>query len=239
MQGKKISIIGPAYNEANIIGDFIKSVLKIIDKGDEIIIVDDNSPDGTWKKVQSFSKRDKRVRLLNRINKRGLASAIRDGAKLARGNVLLWMDVDMDTAIIPKLVAEIGKYDVAIASRYVKNGKDDREFFRVALSYILNFIASLLLDPTVRDYTTGYVATKRRVYNKIHFTEKGYGEYCIEFLYLAKKYGYKIKEVPYVCSLRKSGETKTTPNLLALLRHIAIYLGTVLKLSLNLNNSIR
>lgn len=230
MGKKRVSIIAPVYNEAGNIEEFLTSLLRQIGPNDEIIVVDDNSPDGTWKKVKEISKKDKRVRLLNRLNKRGLASAIRDGADLATGDIFLWLDIDHTTNLIPDLVKNIEDYDVAIASRYVKGGKDTRSFFRVLTSRLINYMATLLLNPSIHDYTTGYVATKREVYKKISFTNEGFGEYCIEFLCKCAKAGFKIKEIPFIDTLRVGRKTKAFTKITSSLRHIYGYGMMILKL---------
>jgi len=231
MDKKRVSVISPVYNEIESIEPFLTALLSKIGPNDEIIVVDDNSPDGTWKKVEEMSKKDKRIRLLNRLNKRGPASAIRDGAAIAKGNIFLWLDIDMDPKIIPTMIGEIGSYDVVIGSRYVKGGKDKRNFFRFITSFFINFAATLLLNPTIRDYSTGYVAVKREVYEKITFTSEGYGEYCIEFLYKCTKAGLRIKEIPYIYGSRTSGKTKAFPKITSYLKHIYNYSKMLLKLS--------
>jgi len=228
----KVSVIAPVYNEAENVESFIESLLKQIGKDDEIVVVDDNSPDGTWKKVEEFGKKDKRVRLLNRLNKRGLASAIRDGVELATGDVFVWLDADMDTSLIKEMIKSMEEYDVVVASRYVKGGKDSRGVYRVITSFLIHALSVLLLDPRIHDYTTGYVAVKRSVYEKTSFTDKGYGEYCIEFLYKCAKAGYKIKEIPFDCTPRVAGQAKAFPKISSHLRHIWGYGMMILKLSL-------
>lgn len=231
----KISVILPTYNEKNNIGKLINSILKIIKQPLEIIVVDDNSPDKTWKIVEKIKKKNNNVKLLRRMDKKGLASALYDGISLSRGNIIVWMDCDFShpPELIPKLIDSMDSYDIIIASRYVKNGGDERSFIRVLTSRAINLFANVFLTSGIKDYTTGFVATKRNALNKIKFSPRGYGEYCIEFLYESYKNGLKIKEIPYTFYSRKFGKTKTISNIFQLLRHGIIYSLTIFRLKFN------
>lgn len=229
----KISIILPTYNERENIEELIDSIFEYIDNPSEIIVVDDNSPDKTWEVVEKIGRSNPNVNLLRRMDERGIASAISTGVSLLRNEIVVWMDCDFShpPEMIPKLIKALNNYDIAVGSRYVKGGKDMRNSqVRILSSRIINLFASILLDFSIKDYTSGFVAAKREVLNKVEISARGYGEYCIEFLYKAKKRGFKIKEVPYVVYDRKAGETKTSPNLTTFLRHIVVYPLTILKL---------
>ena len=228
----KVSVVLSTYNEKENIRNTINAILKNVGPSTEIVVVDDDSPDGTWKIVEEMQKDNKNIKLLRRMNKRDLASAISDGIKLSNGDIIVLMDSDstQPPSSIPELLGYLGDYDIAIGSRYVKGGKDLRSFDRVFTSLLFNLFASIFLGFSVRDYTTGFVAAKRNVVDKIGIIDRGYGEYCVDFLYQAKKRGFKIKEVPYVFSTRKFGETKTAPNIITLLRHGLSHGIKVLKL---------
>jgi dolichol-phosphate mannosyltransferase len=138
-------------------------------------------------------------------------------------------DFSMPLEAVPKLINALSENDIAIGSRYVEGGRDEREFSRVITSKFFNTFASLLLGRSLTDYTTGFVAAKRDVFDNLDIYGV-YGEYCVIFLYNAKKQGFKIAEVPYACIPRNQGETKTAESILALLRHGRNYGMTVLKL---------
>ena len=89
-----ISIILPAYNEKDTVEPLIRRILNL-KYPVEIIVVDDNSPDGTWKIVDKISKENNNVRLLRRIDKKGLTSAILDGISNSKGEIVVWMDCDL------------------------------------------------------------------------------------------------------------------------------------------------
>ena len=229
----KITVIFPTYNERENIKKLILGVKQLINPF-EIIVVDDNSPDKTWKIVQKLASKYENIHLIKRINKRGLASAISDGIISSKGDIIVWMDCDfsMPLETIPSLIKALGKSQIAIGSRYVKGGNDEREFSRVITSKLFNTFASLLLGRSIKDYTTGFVAAKREVFDALDLYGV-YGEYCVIFLYKAKEQGIKILEVPYTCIPRTQGETKTADNFFNLLKHGLNYGVAVIKLWLN------
>lgn len=229
----KISVILPTYNERENIENIINSIFNNMDTHTEVIVVDDNSPDRTWEVVEKIEKSNNNVRLLRRMNKRGLTSAISEGIFLSEGDIVVWMDCDfsMPPEVIPKLIYELNDNDIALGSRYVNQGKDARDsFIRVLASRAVNMFASFVLDSSIKDYSSGFFAVKRDVFDEIKLMPEGYAEYCVDFLYRAKRKGFKIKEVPYITIDRKVGETKTSPNVLTFLRHGVVYIFTVLKL---------
>jgi len=228
----EISIILPTYNERGNIKKLIGEIFKNLQQDIEIMVVDDNSPDGTWEVVKEISQRDRRVKLLRRMGRRGLTTAISEGISLAEGEVVLWMDCDfsMPPQVLPQLLKEIGPFDIALGSRYVEGGKDMRDSpFRVLISRIFDELASTFLGVAVKDLTSGFVAAKREVFETVSLSGD-YGDYCIDFLYRALSKGFKVKEVPYTCVSRFKGETKTNPHIFGLIRHGVIYTCTVLKL---------
>lgn len=227
-----ISIIFPTYNERENIKKLILGVREVVHPY-EIIVVDDDSPDETWKVVQELAAKYKNIRLIRRMNKRGLASAISEGVSSSKGDVVVWMDCDFSMPIetVSRLVEALNECDIAIGSRYVDSGRDEREFTRVITSKLFNMFASLLLGSSLKDYSTGFVAAKKEVFDKLEIYGV-YGEYCVIFLHNAGRRGFKIAEVPYTCVPRNHGETKTAEGVLALLKHGWNYGITVLKLRL-------
>ena len=212
MKNKKVSFILPTYNEKENITELIEQIYFYSGKDlCEVIVVDDNSPDETWEIVKNLQKRYKSLRLIRRINKRGLPSAIWTGIKKAKGNIIVWLDCDLShpPKIIPKLLEYFPKYDIVCASRYVKGGKDKRSIVRVLSSKVLNIIANFVLGLNVKDLTSGFYAVKKKVFSQVQLIKTGYAEYCIRFSYDAIKNGYRIKEVGYEFIDRKKGNSKT------------------------------
>ncbi len=229
----RASVVLPTYNEKGNIADLIAAIRAAL--GDpEVIVVDDNSPDRTWQIVQALAEAEPRIRLVRRTTERGLTSAIRRGIDEARGEVVFWMDCDfsMPPATMPLLLAEIERgADVAIGSRYAPGGRDARgDWMPIAFSAVINFCAQLLLGRAVRDYTTGFVAARRRVLEQVRLTGD-YGEYCIDFLARARRKGFRIVEVGYICKPRATGESKTAPSFWGFIRRGWKYVVTILRLA--------
>ncbi len=99
----------------------------------------------------------------------------------------------------------------------------------------INTFASILLGWGVRDYTSGFVAARRSVFEKIHL-RGDYGEYCIDLLGRAQRLGFRVEEVPYVCGSRLHGESKTGANVRDYLRRGWKYVVTVVKLAMTRGN---
>ncbi len=225
----KLSVVLPTFNEAKNILQLIEQINKAINPF-EIIVVDDNSPDQTWKIVQDAGIYN--VSVLLRTKEKGLPSAIWSGILNAKGDIVAWMDCDLchPPALLPELVARLQDADIAIASRYAKNGKDSRKLSRVITSYIFNLYARIILQSSVKDLTSGYIAAKKRVFNQIKISPTYYGEYFIKLMNDAQKNSFKIVEVPYLFTDRKEGESKTGESLSALLKHGYRYGISVLKI---------
>lgn len=227
-----VSVVLPSYNERESVEEVIENIFKHVQSLQEIIIVDDDSPDRTWEVVEKLNY--PKIKLIRRTKEKGLASALADGIKAASGEIVVWMDCDLglSQAEIPGLVEKLDRYDVAIASRYVKGGKDPRPLFRVMLSWMINGFAMVVLGTGVRDYTSGFCAVRKNVFNQVSFSRKGFGEYFIEFAYKAKQNGFKIVEVPCVYQSRPDGVSKSDGNLNTLFKLGWDYGLKILKLRL-------
>jgi len=233
MKTKKVSIILPTYNERENLPRLIKEIERSLSQKDyELVIVDDNSPDGTGEIAQKFQKDNKNIRLIIRKNKRGLATAIRKGIEEATYNKIIIMDTDLshDAHTLPNMLEKSQKYDIVVASRFVKYGKMIAPFSRVKGSYLMNLAIQLLLNSKIRDNTGGFLFLDREKLSSLNFDSifYGYGDYCIRLLYYAQKKGIKIHELGYIHRYRIKGESKT------LFFNMAFkYLWEVLKLRIN------
>ncbi|MCS7261334.1 MAG: polyprenol monophosphomannose synthase [Anaerolineae bacterium] len=233
-----ISLILPTYNEReNIIPLIQRALAALADYQVEIIVVDDDSPDGTWREVANLAEHNARVRLIHRTQERGLTTAIATGIAQARGRWVAWMDCDL--SMPPEDLTRLAQAlesgaDMAVGSRYLPGGGDvGHSWTALAFSRVINWGASLLLDRRLTDYTSGFVMARREVL--AHIPLRGdYGEYCIDLLYRALRMGFRIVEVPYVCVPRQAGESKTATNLLGFFRRGWKYVITVLRLRLGI-----
>lgn len=233
-QQLSLTVILPTYNERENVPILIEGILRHVQTPVTVLVVDDNSPDGTLQVVAAIAAREPRVHLLRRTTERGLTSALWAGIRAADTDAVSWMDCDlaMPPEVIPHLLARLaGGADIAIGSRYVRGGSDPgHSLMARAFSVTINLFASLLLGWRVRDYTSGFVAARRPIFDKI--TLRGdYGEYCIDLLARAQRLGLRVDEVPYACGARFSGESKTGANVADYLRRGWRYVVTVLELA--------
>jgi len=232
-----VTIVMPTFNERDNIRPLIqRSLAALVGRAApvQILVVDDNSPDGTWQIVEELVANDRRITLERRMTERGLTSAIWHGIRHAAGDIVVWMDCDlsMPPEDIPRLLAALegAGADIAIGTRYRRGGKDvGHSVVGQIFSRAINLFAGLFLGFAISDYTTGFVAARRPVFDQIAL-RGDYGEYCIDFLYRARRRGYKIVEVPYACVERLAGESKTALNPWGYLRRGVKYVWTILRL---------
>jgi dolichol-phosphate mannosyltransferase len=211
----KTSIILPTYNEKDNIVELIQAIFAAL-AGDsldfEVVVVDDNSPDGTADSVRRNFDGDGRVKLFVRTGERGLASAIRYGIDHSAGDILVFMDTDFnhDPAIIPQMIKFLEYYDIIIGSRFVMaGGMEDR--FRQFSSQIYNYAIRLLFGTPVHDNLSGFFSIYRDKLVSMDLDQiyYGYGDYFIRLLMVAHKRGYNMLEIPVFYRLRLHGHSKT------------------------------
>jgi dolichol-phosphate mannosyltransferase len=232
----QISIVLPTYNEADNIEPLINRTLQALGDypgGVEVVVVDDDSPDGTWRLVAEKAEADERVRLIHRTTERGLTSAISRGIREAYGQWVGWMDCDlsMPPEEWPRLADALAQgADMAVGSRYVPGGGDvAHSFSGRTLSRIINLWAGLMLDWSIKDYTSGFILGRKEIFDRIEL-QGDYGEYCIDMLYRTRRAGYAIRELPYLCVPREAGESKTATNVWGYLTRGVNYVQTVWRL---------
>lgn len=208
-----VSIILATFNERDNILDTIRNIFKHVPDPVEIIVVDDDSPDQTWRLVEDL--RDRRVILIRRHGTRGLASAFMRGIVESRGDIVGWMDADMcmPPELLPVMIDRLAACDVAIGSRYAPGGRDLRHPLRVTASRLINGLAALVLGHGIRDYDSGFVVLRRSVFDIVLPLPTGYGEYFIEFVYGCCRKGLRVCEVPYTFVDRTTGLSKSAPSL--------------------------
>ncbi len=204
----KLSIILPTYNEKENIEKILTAILKYA--GDaEIIVVDDNSPDGTWKLAEGMKK--KNVRVIRRIGERGLWSAVSRGIAASHGDVVMWMDSDFShpPEKIPEILGYMKNYDIAKGSRFLKGAHDTRGLARRATSWLFNKYATIILSRKVTDWDTQFLAVRKDVFKNIHLKKATHGQYLVRFFYECLQNNRKIKEIPFTFNDRKWGKSKT------------------------------
>lgn len=191
----KISIILSTYNEYHTVEKTISEIFLKLENV-EIIVVDDNSNDGTLEKLNSI--KDENLKVFSR-NTRGLASAFLLGMINTNGNYIGWTDSNMPQLVthFNNMKEELKNHDIVLLSRYVKGGSDQRSKLRVFSSKVINFFCRLVLGADIKDYTSSIFLMHRKVLNLGVPIAYGHGEFFIEFLFKIKKNGAKICELPY------------------------------------------
>lgn len=214
-----ISVILPTYNEKENIIQLVKGIAKNLpgngNKNYEIIIVDDNSPDGTSEEVNKYKKHDKNVKLITREKERGLASAIKTGINNSSGEYVIMMDTDLShppecLGILISTIKE-NSVDVVIASRYIKGGSMNSNRFKYLSSKTMNLLLGIILNLNIKDLTGGFFIIKKSLLEKVDLDKVliGYGDYFFRLFYELKKINYTFKEIPFKYVGRKMGKSKT------------------------------
>jgi dolichol-phosphate mannosyltransferase len=218
MADPRVSIVLATYNEKENILDTIGSIFANIKDSVEIIVVDDDSTDKTWKIVEDLN--DSRVVVIRRVATRGLASAFNRGIIESRGEIVGWMDADMcmPPSLLPEMIEKLSEFDIVVGSRYADGGIDDRAPLRVISSRLINGLAGLVLGYGIKDYDSGFVVLRRSVFDKVSIIPTGYGAYFMEFLYTCRKKGLTVYELPYVFRDRAKGISKSAPSILKFFR---------------------
>ena len=228
---ENISIILSTYNEKPSIEFTIKNIIKNLD-GAEIIVVDDNSPDGTLEIIKSIDYQ--KLKVYSRKNTKGLATAFLLGLINSNGKYIGWLDSNMGSLAekFPEMLKKLDSNDIAILSRYIPGGKDERGKFRVVVSYLLNKFTKFILRSKVNDLSSGIFLMKRNVLNDVVPVAKGHGEFIIEFFYMAEKKGNKIVEIPYIHPVDIEGNSKSFPNLPKFLQFGFFYFVRIIQILL-------
>ena len=206
-------VVIPTYNEIDNIEDFVNQIIKI---NVDILIVDDNSPDGTGDLVQKLSENLSQVNLLKRSGKLGLGSAYRDGFKwgLNEGyKYLIEMDADFSHSFsdLNNILQNSKNFDVVIGSRYIPGGGSNGwDFKRKLLSSYANKLSKVLLRSKINDMTSGFRSYSSEALNEInYFSTKSDGySFQIEMTIRSIEKKLSIKEVPIIFTERSLGNSK-------------------------------
>lgn len=210
-------ILIPTYNERDNIIEIVSNIREY-DKDIQIMVIDDDSPDGTAEVVQGLMKQDNSILLLNRNKKEGLGAAYIDGLCRVRSmnsiDNIITMDADgsHDPKYIQYMLEAINDHDLVIGSRYIKSGGvENWSWPRKMLSYFGNIYSRAILRIGIRDLTAGFVCFRKSLLEKLDFKQfhnSGYA-YQIEFKYHCVKY-HKATwvEIPIIFSERREGKSK-------------------------------
>lgn len=211
----KALIIIPTYNEADNVSAIINEVLKQ-DKNLEVLIVDDNSPDGTSEIVEKKQQKNNKIHLLKRAGKMGLGSAYVAGFKYAleqNFDYIFEMDADFshDPAVIPDMLKAIKDNDLVIGSRYLGGiNVVNWPLRRLMLSFFAAHYVRFITGMPINDPTGGFKCFRRKVLETIDLDKilaDGYS-FQIEMNFRTWRKKFKIKEIPIVFTDRRSGQSK-------------------------------
>ena len=224
--GERVSIVVPTYREAENLPALVRRIHAAMASSVaayEIVVVDDDSRDGTDRVIADLAAANHPVRLITRVGERGLSSAVLRGFHEARGQILVCMDADLShpPEVVPRLLACLAEpaVDFALASRYVPGGSTDDRWG--LLRWINSKAAALLARPfvNVRDPMSGFFALRRSVLSRA--AELSPVGYKIGLELMVKCSCRHIREVPIHFALREHGRSKLTlTEQINYLRHI-------------------
>ena len=216
----QVSVVIPTFNEAGSIVEVVERVQRVLGGWRyEIVVVDDDSPDGTWGLVRERFRGDGRVRVLRRLGERGLVSAVLEGMASSYGAAIAVMDGDLqhDEAILPTMVGIVsdGRADICIGTRFAGNKeRSDRSLPRRVLTKVGATLARLALPALhlTSDPLSGYFVLERDLYES---AASGWGQqrwgrgYKVLWVFVAQSGpDLTVEEVPYRLRPRMAGTTK-------------------------------
>lgn len=209
-----ISVILPTFNEREAIVPHAQHVSKVLTKAGykhEVLVVDDDSPDGTAKVVAEAGKKNKNIKIKVRTKNHGLGLSIGDGVRAAKGNIIVGMDADgnHDPNDLPNLLANLqGHTKLVVASRFAGDG--GMKGWRMIPTFLFNAMFRLFGLP-IWDNTSGYYAVHKDDLEKLGLKKiyYGYGDYHLRLVFYAAKAGWKIVEVPTTYQARLGGVSKS------------------------------
>lgn len=210
----EISIVVPTFSEAENIEELHARLARSLEGEDwELIIVDDDSPDGTAEVARGLAQRDRRVRCIQRIGRRGLSSAVVEGALSSSAPLIAVMDGDLqhDESVLPALIHKIRAHglDLAIGSRYVAGGgTSDWEEKRKWMSRFATRLARGLTPQDLTDPMSGFFVMQSSLLRESARRLSGYGYKILLDLIASAGRPLKHVEVPYVFRARSRGESK-------------------------------
>ena len=207
-----VSVILPTYNEREAIVKNVEHICRTFDKNHikfEVIVVDDNSPDGTAETLRELN--NPKVRLVVRTKDRGLGLSIGRGISEAKGNIIVGMDADgnHDPEDMPNMLKHLqGETKLVVASRF--KGDGGMKGWRMLPTFLFNAMFRLFGLP-IWDNTSGYYAVRKADLENLGLTRiyYGYGDYHLRLVFYAAQAGWKMIEVPTTYQARLGGQSKS------------------------------
>ena len=211
---KKILVFTATYNESENISELISLIMEQNFKPD-LLIIDDNSPDGTYNKVQQMQKKFKNLFLIKRNGKLGLDTAHKEGYDFAKKNnydYFITMDADFshDHSELPNFVKNLNNFPIVLGSRYVTGGNCLMSGRRLIISKYGNKFMKFIFKFDCNEFTTSYRGFNLKKLNDFHLNlikTKGYS-FFMGTIYEIFKKGFKVKEIPITFKDRSKGYSK-------------------------------
>ena len=211
---KKILVFTATYNESENISELISLIMEQNFKPD-LLIIDDNSPDGTYNKVQQMQKKFKNLFLIKRNGKLGLDTAHKEGYDFAKKNnydYFITMDADFshDPSELPNFVKNLNNFPIVLGSRYVTGGNCLMSGRRLIISKYGNKFMKFIFKFDCNEFTTSYRGFNLKKLNDFHLNlikTKGYS-FFMGTIYEIFKKGFKVKEIPITFKDRSKGYSK-------------------------------
>ncbi len=228
---RSVSVVVPTYNEEGNIGRLIEAISASMKSAGipdfEVVVVDDSSEDSTPLLIDKFALGG-RVASVHRRGIRGVFSAIADGVRAARSDVVVIMDADFShpPAVIPEMLKSMRESgaDIVSASRFMSGGGIRAPFARAFGTVLFNKLIGFLMGGGITDWTGGFHAMGRERFLQLSFCYPArWGEFDLELLYRARMAGWRIVEVPFVYNFREEGVSKSAKGFGFLLGYAWLY----------------
>lgn len=229
----KVSVVLPTYEEAGNIVGLVRAIKAIIpaDWTQEILVVDDNSPDGTFELARQAFAHDADVKTILRTSDRGLGASIRTGIEAATGDFLLVMDTDFThrPQEIPAMLHVAQIVDVVNGSRFCPGGSMTGTAHYLA-SFVYNLMIRLVIRTQIQDNLCGFWVGRTAQIRRLPFDEifYGYGDYYFRLLHFAQVAGMKVVELPAQYGERQAGASKSNFSMM-LFQYSAMVLKFVIR----------
>ena len=209
-----ILVFTATYNERENINNLVNDIFQISSEID-MLVIDDNSPDETWKILKKISEKNKRFFFIKRDKKLGLNTAHQMAYDYAITNnykKLITMDADFshDPKEIPKIIDLLNRHEFVIGSRYSQGGKNTQPIIRYLISFIGNKLIKYLLNINVNEFTTSYRGFNLEKLNQFNLKDiRGQGySFFMETVVILHRLGFSCKEFPIIFKDRKFGKSK-------------------------------
>jgi dolichol-phosphate mannosyltransferase len=208
----EVSIVVPTVNEVENIALLLESIEGEFQSNDidgEIVVVDDQSSDGTADKAREVGRGYDNVKVIERKIRDGLGNALKRGVSESSGDLVIFMDADLshEPKEIPNFIRELGDNDLVIGSRYISGSRLERGLLRKVISGVYNIFAKNVLGISIADITSGYRGFRRERFLELDLKTNG-PEIHSELVVKASIAKYKVSEIPVSYVDRTGGRSK-------------------------------